>query len=91
MGFFGVRPTEVLQGGFFEFFPRNLLQIKLVTWSHLWFLAYLFLISIVLLPLLVHLARRAPSNIVPSAVTVYLPALPMVAVLVVFKGYWHFL
>jgi hypothetical protein len=91
LGFFGFRPTDVLHAGFFEFFPSNLLQIKMVTWSHLWFLAYLFLISVGLLPLLVRLARRMPSHVVPSALIVYLPALPMVAVLVLFKGYWPFL
>ena len=91
LGFFGFRLTENLPTGFFDFFPGNLTRIKLLTWSHLWFLGYLFVISIVLLPLLVRLARRAPSNIVPSALLVYLPALPMLALLVLFKGYWPFL
>jgi glucan biosynthesis protein C len=99
IGFHGLRPAEPLQdmlgvtwpAGFFDFFPRNLTRLNLLTWSHLWFLAYLFLISIVLLPLLVWLARRVPSAVVPSALTVYLPALPMAALLVAFDGYWPYL
>ena len=91
IGFYGLRIIEPLQIGFFDFFPRNLSRIKLLTWSHLWFLAYLFLISIMLLPLLVRLARIVPSNFVPAAFLVYLPALPMAALLVAFNGYWPFL
>lgn len=98
MGFHGLREAEWLQGimqidrpvGYFEFFPRNLMRLPLMTWSHLWFLAYLFLISIMLLPLLVRLARRIPSPVVPSVVWVYLPVLPMAMLLVVFNGYWPY-
>ena len=45
-----------------------------MSWSHLWFLVYLLLISLVLLPLLVNLARRIPATVVPAAAMVYLPA-----------------
>ena len=91
IGFYGLRMVEPLQVSFFEFFPRNLMRMKLLTWSHLWFLVYLFLMSLALLPLLVRLARIVPSNIVPAAFVVYLPALPMAALLVAFNGYWPFL
>jgi peptidoglycan/LPS O-acetylase OafA/YrhL len=91
MGFHDFRLVDELRIGFFDFFPRNLKYLKLNTWSHLWFLAYLFLISVLLLPLLVRLARIAPSANVPAAFVVYLPALPMMALLIVFKGYWPFL
>jgi hypothetical protein len=40
---------------------------------------------------LVRLARIAPRANVPAAFVVYLPALPMTALLIVFKGYWPFL
>lgn len=98
MGFHGLREAEWLQGimqldrpvGYFDFFPRNLRRLPLMTWSHLWFLAYLFIISILLLPLLVRLARRLPSPAVPPAVWVYLPVLPMAALLVIFNGYWPY-
>lgn len=98
MGFHGLREAEWLQGimqidrpvGYFDFFPRNLMRLPLMTWSHLWFLAYLFLISIMLLPLLVRLARHIPSPVVPSVFWIYLPALPMAILLVTFNGYWPY-
>jgi glucan biosynthesis protein C len=91
LGIRGLRLVEPLHTGFFNFFPRNLDRINQLSWSHLWFLAYLFLISIFLLPLLMPLTRRVPSTIVPTAPTVYLPALAMAGVLLAFDGYWPFL
>lgn len=90
LGLHGFRLVDVLQVGFLEFFPRYLKDVNLLTWSHLWFLAYLFLISVLLLPLLVRLARSAPRAAVPAAYAVYLPALPMAALLVAFNGYWPY-
>ena len=91
LGPWGLRRIEPLHGGFFEFFPHNLTHLKEVTWSHLWFLAYLFLYSVLLLPLLVGLARRAPRAAKPTALIAYLPAVPMAMLLVATRGYWPFL
>src|SRR5271166_2780959 len=88
IGTYGLRLVRPLRANFLEFFPYNLMCIKLVTWSHLWFLAYLFLISIILLPLLVQLGKRACKATVPGAMVVYLPVLPLATTLVLFKGYW---
>ncbi len=56
----GLRLVAPLQESFFEFFPNNLKFLKLLTWSHLYFLAYLFLMSVLkLLPLLMRLVKRA--------------------------------
>ena len=68
-----------------------MIKIEQITWSHLWFLAYLFLYSILLLPFLVRLARYAPRAVEPMALTVYLPAIPMALLLVATNGYWPFL
>jgi glucan biosynthesis protein C len=91
IGFDGFRLVDDLRINFFDFLPRSLTRMKLLTWSHLWFLAYLFLISVLLLPVLVRLARGAPRANVPAAFVAYLPALPMMALLIAFKGYWPFL
>ena len=90
LGLHGFRLVDALQVGFFEFFPRYLTHWELLTWSHLWFLLYLFLITVLLLPPLVWLARSAPRTTVPAAFAVYLPALPMAALLVAFNGYWPY-
>ena len=98
-GFHGFREAEPLQEmlekdyvvGFFDFFPRNLKHLNWLTWSHLWFLAYLFLLSIVLLPLLLRLAKSKTRMDVPPPIVVYLPALLLAAILVPFKGYWPYL
>jgi fucose 4-O-acetylase-like acetyltransferase len=87
-GFRLVPPPEV---GFLEFLPRYLTRLNLMTWSHLWFLAYLFLISLALLPLLQWLARRVPDPAMPGRAWGYAPA-GLLAVLVAGTGaYWPFL
>ena len=91
IGAYGLRMVPPLQIGFPEFFALYLTRSRLLTWSHLWFLAYLFIISLVFLPLLTPLARRAPRTDVPAAVIVYLPGLVLAAWLVAFNGYWPFL
>ena len=91
IGFHGLWLVPPLQGGFLEFVPRYFTRMNLLTWSHLWFLAYLFLVSILLLPLLMRLARSAPRTAMPAAPIVYLPALAFAALLAAFDGYWPFL
>lgn len=91
MGLDGLQRIEPISAGFFEFFPYNLTEIDQITWSHLWFLAYLFLYSVLLLPILACLARYAPRAVEPTALTVYLPAIPMALLLVATNGYWPFL
>lgn len=100
-GFHGLRKARTLQQmldvdpsvplGFFDFFPRNLGILNLLTWSHLWFLGYLLIISLMLLPLLVLLARRAPDPSKLNAAVLFLPALPLGLYLAAFDGYWPFL
>jgi glucan biosynthesis protein C len=87
----GLAPPLFTPTGFGEFYIRYISHSNLVTWSHLWFLAYLFVFSIVLLPVLMALAHRRPSMQVPSAAVVYLPALILVASLLTLHGYWPFL
>jgi glucan biosynthesis protein C len=91
IGLHGLWLGPPLQSGFLEFVPRYFTHMNLLTWSHLWFLAYLFLISILLLPLLRRLARSKPRTDMPAAPAVYLPALAFAALLAAFDGYWPFL
>ncbi|AMN38796.1 acyltransferase family protein [Rhodoplanes sp. Z2-YC6860] len=91
VGFYGLRMVGDLHMSFSQFLPLSLTRTKLMTWSHLWFLVYLLPISLALLPLLIRLARSVPRTTVPAAFVVYLPALPLMALLVAIKGYWPFL
>jgi peptidoglycan/LPS O-acetylase OafA/YrhL len=91
LGMFAFRLVAPLRIGFPEFLTRYFGRVNLITWSHLWFLAYLFLFSLVLLPVLVRLARRAPPTTVPAGWVVFLPILPIAVALLALRGYWPFL
>ena len=88
LGVGGLRLVEPLQVGLPTFLTYYWGRLNLLTWSHLWFLGYLFILSILLLPLLMHLARRPPSLEMPGRALAFAPA-PVLALLVVaFGGYW---
>ncbi len=87
----GFREVPPLKTDFLAFVARYFTRSDLLTWSHLWFLAYLFIISIALLPLLRHMARRAPSEAVPGRWAALLPGLGLAALVLVTHGYWPFL
>jgi hypothetical protein len=87
----GFRFVPPLRQGFLEFLPHYYSRIVLMTWSHLWFLAYLLLYSLVLLPLLLYLARRRAIPTVPGRLWAYLPALPLMLLLAAGRGYWPYL
>jgi peptidoglycan/LPS O-acetylase OafA/YrhL len=91
IGFHGLWLVPPLQENFLAFVPRYFTRMNLLTWSHLWFLAYLFVVSILLLPLVVRLARSTPRIDVPAAPLAHLPALMFAALLTAFDGYWPFL
>lgn len=91
IGLHGLRRVEPIDAPFFAFFPHNLAYLNRVSWSHLYFLAYLFLMSVLMLPLLSLLARRMPPAELPSRMVVLGPALLMAALLAITHGYWPYL
>lgn len=91
LGLAGFRLVQPIQIGILEFLPRYFTRIVLTTWSHLWFLGYLAIYSIALLPFLAWLAGRKPIAAPAPWWSVYLPALPLALVLAVFNGYWPYL
>ena len=62
---------------FLEFLPSFFSDIDRFTWSHLWFLAYLLTLTLVLLPVFARLAKRPRPDAPPSRLRVYLPILPL--------------
>ena len=73
LGLHGVVPHTPIDMHFFEFAYLYVKRSSLVTWSHLWFLGYLLVISLLLLPLLLWLARGKPRSELPGIPIVYVP------------------
>lgn len=86
----GLRWCEPTSLTFLEFLPRFFGRLNQATWAHLWFLAYLLLISWLLAPLLARLSHHAhrweQRRCAPLAA--YLPAGVLAVVLVVLRGWW---
>jgi len=69
--------TEPFDQSFLAFLPTFFTDLDRFTWSHLWFLAYLLVFTVVLLPVLAPLAAWSPRGFRPSRAWVYLPILPL--------------
>jgi uncharacterized protein (DUF2147 family) len=84
---------------FIDFLPTFFTTLDRFTWSHLWFVAYLFTLSLVWLPLLARVAREPRANAAEfhehrqdsgtvSAALVYAPVLPLALVQIFLRPYW---
>jgi peptidoglycan/LPS O-acetylase OafA/YrhL len=62
---------------FLEFLPSFFSDVDRFTWSHLWFLAYLLTLTLVLLPVLTRLVKRTRTGAAGSRLRIYLPILPL--------------
>jgi glucan biosynthesis protein C len=71
---------------FFQFLPTFFTQR--FTWSHLWFLIYLFTFSLLYLPLLRRLMKTASSERAIGRAAIYLPIVPLALVQVTLRGRW---
>ncbi|MGE0416656.1 MAG: acyltransferase family protein [Acetobacteraceae bacterium] len=91
LGLAGFRLVPPPTFGFLAFLPQYYTRIVLTTWSHLWFLAYLLIYCVVLLPVLIRLARVTPYDRPPPAWSIYAPAVPLALVMGLFHGYWPYL
>jgi peptidoglycan/LPS O-acetylase OafA/YrhL len=72
---------------FLKFLPSFYTQLEHFSWSHLWFLAYLIVFSVLYLPLFEALRRRRPIERVPAR-ALYLAIVPFAAVQVTLRGRW---
>jgi surface polysaccharide O-acyltransferase-like enzyme len=73
---------------FLEFWPTFFLHFDRFTWSHLWFLGYLFTLSVFYLPLFLGLmkAGRSPARL--RAACLYLPMIPLLLIEILLRPYW---
>jgi quinoprotein glucose dehydrogenase len=87
----GVMLPAEPDAGFLAFLPRYYLEGGL-TWSHLWFLAYLATFSLFYLPLLARFARRPAPSDAPEArlhpAWALAPILPLALVQVTLRERW---
>ncbi len=72
--------AKVFDESFLEFLPTFFTQLDRFTWSHLWFVAYLLVFTLVLLPVLVRWVRRGPGPASIARAWLYLPILPLVVI-----------
>jgi glucan biosynthesis protein C len=75
---------------FAEFLPSFFTELDRFSWSHLWFVAYLFTLSLVWLPVLARSARRAhhERSSRGSWLFVYAPIIPLAIVQVALRPHW---
>lgn len=73
---------------FWTFLPTFFTDLGRFTWSHLWFLAYLFTFTALYLPALAALARRPVRSRAVPAWCVYAPLAALVPIQVVLRPRW---
>jgi glucan biosynthesis protein C len=74
--------------GFFEFWPTFFTRFDRFTWSHLWFLGYLFTFSLLYLPLFRWLMKTRHSFTRAGTAWVYLPMVPLILIEIVLRPHW---
>jgi fucose 4-O-acetylase-like acetyltransferase len=73
---------------FWSFLPTYFTRLERFTWGHLWFVAYLFALSLAWLPLLRLLEKARPAAARISAVLVYAPLIPLALIQLTLRGRW---
>jgi uncharacterized protein (DUF2147 family) len=84
----GLPVAPPFQESFFEFLPTFYTQLDRFTWSHLWFIAYLFTFSLLYVPLFRWLLRLPDRKRTPHAAWVYVPVAPLAAIQVFLRPHW---
>jgi glucans biosynthesis protein C len=79
---FGVAlPTlPAFEESFLEFLPTYFTRLDRFTWSHLWFLAYLWVLSVAYCPIIFRIVRGRERWPQAGAFWIHLPLLPLLAV-----------
>lgn len=73
---------------FLAFLPTFFTRVDRFTWSHLWFLLYLFTFSVAAAPVLARRLTAAPAARPPSARALYLPLVPLVLIQTTLRLRW---
>ena len=73
---------------FFEFWPTYFTELSHFTWSHLWFVAYLFVFSLLYLPIFLKLTRSEARIESVTARWVYAPILLLALIQITLRPYF---
>ena len=92
-GFRSVIPTGLATAppfteSFATFLPSFFTRLDRFSWSHLWFIAYLFTFSMAYLPLFGWLVRRRDRFATAGAWVVYAPIVPLAVVQLTMRARW---
>lgn len=88
LNFWGLGKLEGFDQSFPAFLPEFFTRLEYFSWSHLWFIAYLFTFAMLYRPLLAWISRRSFSARAPGAVLVYAPILPLALVQIFLRPHW---
>lgn len=88
----GIRAARPLDVNLLEFYGLFYTRSIYATWSHLWFLAYLLIITALVYPILTRLGPWVDRYIlmIPRWFRPYWPTIPAAAVLVIGHGWWPY-
>lgn len=84
----GLPTMPEFHDSFGTFFPTFFTSLDRFTWAHLWFIAYLFTFTVVLLPLLVRWARAARPTFELRPWMAWAPVPLLVLIQVTMRPYW---
>jgi len=84
----GLPLAEPFHESFLTFLPTFFTHLDRFTWTHLWFLAYLFTLTLLYLPAFGWLLRRANRRTGLRPVSVYLPIIPLAVIQLTMRSRW---
>jgi len=73
---------------FAAFLPTFFTRLDRFTWSHLWFVAYLFTLTIAFLPVFAWLVRRRDRLASARAWVLYAPLVPLIVIQLTMRSRW---
>jgi uncharacterized protein (DUF2147 family)/peptidoglycan/LPS O-acetylase OafA/YrhL len=84
----GLPVAEPFDESFFTFLPTFFTQLDRFTWGHLWFVAYLFTLTMLFLPVFAWLIGRRDRLARAGGWVVYVPILPLAVVQLTMRSRW---
>ena len=84
----GLPVAQPFDESFFTFLPTFFTHLARFTWAHLWFLAYLFTLTLVWLPAFRWLLQRRDRLSDLRPMTIYLPIVPLAIIQLTMRSRW---